>query len=804
MRIAVICGGPSAERGISLNSARSVMDHLLPLGWEIVPLYCNTKKEFFQLSPSQLYSNTPSDFDFKLKHTALPLTEVAFIDTCRSVDLVFPAIHGAFGEDGELQELLEKNNIPFIGSSSKTCRLMFDKARANQHMAHHGFATLPNCRISMSDSSDVMYQKATDFFRHHHVDKAVVKPSAGGSSLGVATVVTPAEAVEKVQQIFASKHGNEALLEPYCEGQEFTVLVLQNKHGQPVALIPSEISLVGGDIFSFRHKYLPTCHVEYHCPPRFSDTIIGNIQKAAEVLFSFFEMRDFARLDGWLLKDGHVVFSDFNPISGMEQNSFLFIQGSRLGLNHGEMLSYIIRAAAHRYGLNVPEHRAVKSAKVQNVNILLGGSTAERQVSLMSGTNVWLKLLPAPDYRPEPYLLTADHQVWQLPYSYTLNHTVEEIVSHCAEAEGTMARLRTLVPELRTRLGLSPLSADDLKPPRRMSLDEFCRDSKKNNAFVFIALHGGEGEDGTVQAILDEYGLAYNGSGPLASHLCMDKNETGHVIRSLNDASLLAAPKIAFALPLTINADDLWDQALQKLQSPDIIVKPQADGCSAGVARIQSSHELQQYLKALTEKQAVLPPGTLHHQPQAIELPVHADAFILEPFIITDMIRVKDLKLTHQQTTGWVELTVGVLEGRGIYHALTPSITIAQGAVLSLEEKFQGGTGINLTPPPENIINTQQIRLIKNKIEQAAKVLGIEGYARIDIFFNIQSNQTLIIEANSLPGLTASTVIFHQALAENPPMSPHLFLSKLVELGTERLHLKNAQSSPNLASGHSS
>src|SRR5580704_4394384 len=101
MRIALICGGPSAERGISLNSARSVMDHLMPLGWEIAPFYVDTQKHFYRLSPSQLYSNTPSDFDFKLAQAAKPLSESEFIAELRKTDITFPAIHGAFGEDGE-------------------------------------------------------------------------------------------------------------------------------------------------------------------------------------------------------------------------------------------------------------------------------------------------------------------------------------------------------------------------------------------------------------------------------------------------------------------------------------------------------------------------------------------------------------------------------------------------------------------------------------------------------------------------------------------------------------------------------
>ena len=807
MRIAVICGGPSAERGISLNSARSVMDHLAPLGWEILPIYCDTQKRFYRLSPSQLYSNTPSDFDFKLKHAAKPLSESDFIAECRKADLVFPAIHGALGEDGELQELLERNQIPFVGSPSSACRLMFDKAKANDHMARHGFATLPNTRIGAQDSAATALQKATDFFTRHHIVKAVVKPSNGGSSLGVATVASAAEAVEKAQHILDNKLGDEALIEPYCDGQEFTVVVMENESGEPVALIPTEINLTGGDIFSFRHKYLPTCHVDYHCPPRFPDATIAAIQKAAEVLFSFFGMRDFARLDGWLFPDGRVLFSDFNPISGMEQNSFLFIQASRIGMTHSDTLGAIVNRAAGRYGLPRQQATVTTSKKsAAPIRVLFGGATAERQVSLMSGTNVWLKLRHDPDLNPEPYILTADNQVWHLPYGYTLNHTVEEILTHCAESDIITQRLAVLTPPLRERLGLMPVGGDGVKyaptpstapsitpspPPRRMSLQQFCSEARDENAFVFIALHGGAGEDGRLQAELDQFGLAYNGSGSAASHLCMDKDKTGDAVRAVGDPLLLSAPKIAFRIDDRPNAAALWQNALQKLQSDDILIKPQADGCSAGVARLSSATELAAFLQALASRQPVLPPNTLAHQPQAIDLPPAPDALILEPFIVTDPIHVEDLELIYQQKTGWIELTVGVLEDSGTYHALSPSITVAQHAVLSLEEKFQGGTGVNLTPPPDNIVNATQIALIREKIEKTAKALGIEGYARIDIFFNVRTNQTMVIEANSLPGLTASTVIFHQALAENPPMIPRQFLAKLVALGVGRQ--KNAQ-----------
>jgi D-alanine-D-alanine ligase-like ATP-grasp enzyme len=153
MRICLICGGPSQERGISLNSARSIMDHLTSIGWEIIPIYCDPDLKFYRLSPSQLYSNTPYDFDFKLAINNQPLEDSEFTETCKKADIVFPVIHGAFGEDGELQELLDEKNIRFIGSSSISCRRMFDKVRANSEIAKMvdiDFGTLPNWVVSPS------------------------------------------------------------------------------------------------------------------------------------------------------------------------------------------------------------------------------------------------------------------------------------------------------------------------------------------------------------------------------------------------------------------------------------------------------------------------------------------------------------------------------------------------------------------------------------------------------------------------------------------------------------------------------
>src|SRR3989338_4532293 len=131
MKIGLICGGPSLERGISLNSARSVLDHLNSDSIEVVPIYFDHYRRAYKISKAQLYSNNPSDFDFKLNKNLRPLTIPSLVRLLKSVDIVFPAMHGTFGEDGTIQKFLEENEIPFIGTGGTSCKRAFDKFQAN-------------------------------------------------------------------------------------------------------------------------------------------------------------------------------------------------------------------------------------------------------------------------------------------------------------------------------------------------------------------------------------------------------------------------------------------------------------------------------------------------------------------------------------------------------------------------------------------------------------------------------------------------------------------------------------------------
>lgn len=780
LKVAVLTGGPSLERGISLNSARSVLDHLDSESIDIVPVYFDAKKRAYKISKSQLYSNTPSDFDFKLAQHAKVLDEGSLVKLLKSVDIVFPAMHGPFGEDGQIQSFLEKHRIPFVGSGSNACKEAFDKYEANNTIKMNGFFTLPSAllKIYSRDNKKVI----EEFFKKNKVKKAVVKPATGGSSIGVFVVTNPKEALTKANLLFSKRMDTRVVLEPFALGNEFTVIILQNKFGVPVAVLPTEIEMAlhEGRIFDFRKKYLPTNQVKYHCPPRFSEDMIQKIRTQASQIFSLFKMNDFARFDGWVLPNGEIWFSDFNTISGMEQNSFLFQQTSRLGMSHSDLLRYVVKNSCARQNISFPEIKDEKVISRKPVHVIFGGNTSERQVSLMSGTNVWLKLRKSKIYEPKPYLLGLKNDVWELPYALILNHTVEEIIENAINATKDQKRIESLLNQVKIELKLEEGEATEpFFIPSEMPFQDFV----KNSNFVFIGLHGGDGEDGTIQKILDYRKVKYNGSGENVSRLCMDKFATGEFIRNAKIKDLDIAPQKVVSLDElkeVKNMQALWKFLRFELNAKTLIVKPKDDGCSTGIAHLWSVKDLENYLHYLKQGVAI-PPGTLRGQSGILEMPDTPEEILFEKFIETDIIKTKGNKLTYIRKSGWVEVTIGILEKSRKLYALNPSITVAEGEVLSVEEKFQGGTGVNITPPPKNIVKPKALQKARTLVETLAKKIGIKGYARIDCFMHVGSGKLSVIEVNTLPGLTPSTVLYHQALAEEPQIFPKELLEKIIK-----------------------
>ena len=304
---------------------------------------------------------------------------------------------------------------------------------------------------------------------------------------------------------------------------------------------------------------------------------------------------------------------------------------------------------------------------------------------------------------------------------------------------------------------------------------------------VFIALHGRPGEDGAVQVELEKVGLPYNGSGVESSQITINKYETNQILRK--HGILVAGHALVYQQDWEQDSDKVIAQLEEQFQYP-IIAKPADDGCSSAVKKIKNREELIAYARIAFRSQAPFPieESRLLKLKPTEEFP-QKNFFLVEDLISSNgaarFLEVTGGLLTNVGTDGEIEYTV-----------FEASEALAQGEVLSLEEKFLAGEGQNITPARyarDKVENQRISDEVKSTLTKVAKILNIEGYARIDAFVRIFADgkvETIIIEVNSLPGMTPATCIFHQAAIEN--YKPFEFIDAILNYGIHKLDLSKS------------
>ena len=279
--------------------------------------------------------------------------------------------------------------------------------------------------------------------------------------------------------------------------------------------------------------------------------------------------------------------------------------------------------------------------------------------------------------------------------------------------------------------------------------------------FVFIALHGGQGENGCVQGMLEMLRLPYNGSGVLASALCMDKYKTNSLLQAkgFNVPGSVLVEKTLWAVDRVKIVHDIMAKNWNGGSSFPCIVKPVDDGCSVFVSKVNDKDQLELSIDVL-------------------------------------LAQGKSAALVEELVQG-IELTCGVYGNNDVV-VLPPSQAVAQKGVLSIQEKFLPGAGQNVTPAP---IGDTALSFAREIIRRCYKAVGCKGYARIDCFYqspevSLTGEQRLIIlEINSLPALTPATCLFHQAAEIG--IKPMDFMDMVVSLGMQQ-HNKDLTDSGNI------
>ena len=596
--------------------------------------------------------------------------------------------------------------------------------------------------------------------------------------------------------VFDSLSGEtRVLIEQFVAGREFSCIVIEDDYGQPLALPPTEI-VKGTEVFDYRAKYLPGLARKV-TPIDLPEADIERIRQEAQKMFSTFGFEVYARLDGFIQADGTIFLNDPNTTSGMLPASFFFHQAAEIGLNPSQFLTYIIRtslAARRRAGMKpvqLQETLRQLDAAIAGrhgstderirVAVIMGGYSSERHISVESGRNIYEKLSSSTKYRPIPIFLTGsseEFRLYELPINVMLKDNADDIREKIEQAEAghaahpVLARIRQKASGITGTYAGQPVAS-----ACRISFAELADMADE----VFIALHGRPGEDGALQQELEKFGLPYNGSGAASSSVTINKYETN---RRLREAGLrVAEHRLAYRLEWAADPEAFYRSLEAEFGYP-FIAKPADDGCSSAVKKIKTRAELAAFSEQIFRDAEPLltGPAEVLHLGFKEEFP-QKEAFLVETLIGPD------------GAAHFLEITGGLLTSyaeNGALHieVFEASEALATGEVLSLEEKFLAGEGQNITPARYAPDPTERQRIsneVKRTLRQVAEILQIEGYARIDAFVRVRQSgavEVLIIEVNSLPGMTPATCIFHQTALAG--YTPYQFIDRILDFGKAR------------------
>lgn len=718
-RIAVLMGGMSIEKEVSFNSGRTICDHLDPALYQAVPLFQTTNNLLYLLPWHFLHRGKISDFEHRLEKEA---PEIQWDDLKDLCDFVYIATHGRYAEDGTVQGMLEVLNIPYLGAKVLGSALGMDKTKQKEMLCLAGIPVAQG--ITLQPYEIKKYKnKQEDLF--NYLDKnnlslpLVVKPNSEGSSLGVSVVKTKDQLFPALEHAYTiSPEAEQAVLvEEKLEGMEYSYITLWDKDGNPMPVPPTEIVYEQGTEFhDYTQKYMPGKSQKF-TPARLPESLQKKIQETCFKAANILELNTVARFDGFVKKDGTVVLVDPNSLSGMAPSSFIFNQAAEIGMSHTDLINHIIAVDLHSQGIIVRKEKTKSTNKKIRVAVLLGGDTNERETSLDSGRNICYKLSPA-KYDVLPLFVDSKRELYPLSPK-ELVHNATKDIEH---------------------------SLDRTKKITWHSLPSYAD-------FVFIGLHGGIGENGSVQGTLEMLGLPYNGSGVTASALAMNKYKTNSFLQQ--KGFVIPHHYLINKNEWKTNKQATLESIIHRMSFP-LIAKPDSDGCSVGVCKVTTVNDLEKSIET------VFTTGT--------------NNVLIEEYIIG------------------MELTVGII-GNEKAQALPPSQALSKTGILSIEEKFLPGAGENQTPAP---LPKKATALVQKTIEQVYEAVGCKGYARIDCFYQTaqesptQEERVVIIEINNLPGMTPATCIFHQAAEIG--IKPMEFVDTIVQLGFKNHQKKHTAS----------
>jgi D-alanine-D-alanine ligase len=351
IRVAVVFGGRSTEHGVSAVSAGSVLRHLDQERYEVVPVGITTEGTWVLGSAEQLAvrGREMPRVDSGAELTLVNQGGLVALEPSRGgevlgqVDVVFPVLHGAYGEDGTIQGLLELADIPYVGPGVLSSAVAMDKEYTKKLLAAEGLPVGPYAVLRRGQktlSQDDRDRLGLPVF---------VKPARAGSSTGITKVTSWDDLDHAVD--YARAIDPKVLVEAAILGREVECGVLEFPDGRIEASLPAEIRMISDkvDWYDFDSKYLDTDEAcEFDIPAKLDDDVTARLREMAAKAFTALDCQGLARVDFFVTPDNELVINELNTMPGFTNVSMYPKMWAVTGVDYPTLLSTLIETAIAR------------------------------------------------------------------------------------------------------------------------------------------------------------------------------------------------------------------------------------------------------------------------------------------------------------------------------------------------------------------------------------------------------------------------------------------------------------------------
>ena len=348
--VGVMFGGRSAEHEISLLSAYNIIAAIPKTKYSIVPIgvskdgsyLCYTKEDSI-LHPMDAKRvclakhGVPVTFEFGEEGRIVSLKGNGMK---KRLDVVFPVLHGTYGEDGTMQGLLSLADIPFVGSGVLGSAIGMDKDVAKRLWRDAG---LPIAKFLVFRSEDIKNIRFQSVARKLGLP-FFVKPAIAGSSVGVHRVVNVKQFSDALRDAFS--FSRKVLIERMIVGKEIECSVLGND--QPVVSLPGMV-IPSHSFYSYEAKYLDENGAHFEIPALLSTKVVKKIQRIVLEAFKILELEGMARIDGFLTQKGEFILSEANTIPGFTKISMYPKLWEASGVSYPDLIDRLIQLAIARH-----------------------------------------------------------------------------------------------------------------------------------------------------------------------------------------------------------------------------------------------------------------------------------------------------------------------------------------------------------------------------------------------------------------------------------------------------------------------